>query len=149
MITRPTFMRPALRTARTLAHEERAWLLALPTALTLLTTDATGARGAGHAALAVLYAGHGAWAAQGWGWAGAWSSFSLRSAIDPGGKNNWQPAAIAGTALVVLLAAAAGAARRRDLEAGLIRLGSGRQRPLRARGPVTLALRRSRIQMLT
>ncbi|RAX19905.1 hypothetical protein DRB06_11055, partial [Actinomyces sp. Z5] len=50
-----------------------ALLAAVTVLLAQLTTDATGARGAGLAALAVLYAGHGAWAAQGWGWAGAWS----------------------------------------------------------------------------
>ncbi|MBE6475147.1 MAG: hypothetical protein E7Z95_06195 [Actinomyces succiniciruminis] len=125
-----------------------ALLAAVTVLLAQLTTDATGARGAGLAALAVLYAGHGAWAAQGWGWAGAWSPFALRSAIDPGGKNNWQPAAIAGAALVILLATAAGAARRRDLGAGLIRIRPGRRRPLRVRGPMTLALRRSSGQLL-
>lgn len=125
-----------------------ALLAAVTVLLAQLTSDATGARGAGLAALAALYAGHGAWAAQGWRWAGAWSPFALRSAIDPGGTNNWQPAAIAGAAVVIQLAATAGAARRRDLGAGLIRIGPGRRRPLRVRGPMTLALRRSRGQLL-
>ncbi|PHP52162.1 hypothetical protein [Actinomyces ruminis] len=125
---------------------------ALLGAVTLLlaqfTADATGARGAGLAALGLLYAGHGAWAAEGWAWAGAWSPFALRSAIDPGGKNDWRPLLVAGAALLVLLAAAAAAVHRRDLGAGLIRIELRRRRPLRVRGPVTLALRLVRVQLL-
>ncbi|MBW3068145.1 hypothetical protein GZ998_01250 [Actinomyces sp. 594] len=113
-----------------------------------LTTDATGARGVGLAALGLLYAGHGAWAAEGWTWAGAWSPFALRGIIDPGGENDWRPLLVVCAALLVLLTAAAAAAHRRDLGAGLVRIGSGRRHPLRARGPVTLALRLSGIQLL-
>ncbi|WP_103062739.1 hypothetical protein [Actinomyces qiguomingii] len=124
-------------------------LVAATTALLAqLTTDATGARSAGLTTLALLYAGHGVWATQGWGWAGAWSPFALRGAMDPGGENHWPPGAVAGAALLVLLAAAAGAASRRDLGAGLIQIGSGHRRPLHALGPVTLALRLSRGQLL-
>ncbi|MBM6978727.1 MAG: hypothetical protein I3J03_03310 [Actinomyces succiniciruminis] len=125
---------------------------ALLGAVTLLlaqpATDATGAHSAGLAALGLLYAGHGAWAAEGWAWAGAWSPFALRGAIDPGGENDWRPLLVAGAALLVLLATGAAAAHRRDLGAGLIRIGLRRRRPLRVRGPVTLALRLVRMQLL-
>ncbi|MBE6482458.1 MAG: hypothetical protein E7Z94_08855 [Actinomyces ruminicola] len=125
-----------------------ALLAAATMLLAQLTTDATGARGAGLAALGLLYAGHGVWAAERWSWAGAWSPFALRGAIDPGGADDWRPLLVAGAALLVLLTVAAAAARSRDLGAGLVRIDLRHRRPLRAGGPVTLALRLSRMQLL-
>jgi len=117
--------------------------------LAQLTGDAVHARAAGVGAMIALYAGHGAWAAWGWAWAGAWSPFALRAAMDPGGRNEWQPLVCVAVALAVLLLAATIAARRRDIEAGVIRARRRRPRPVRAAGPVSFALRLCRGQLLT
>ncbi|AWE41722.1 hypothetical protein DDD63_01905 [Actinobaculum sp. 313] len=116
--------------------------------LAQLTGDAVHARAAGVGAVIAMYAGHGAWAAWGWAWAGAWSPFALRAAMDPGGRNEWRPLAFVATALAVLFFAASIAARTRDIEAGVIRVRRRHPRPVRAAGPVSFALRLSRGQLL-
>lgn len=126
------------------------WLLLATTTLLVsqMFDDAPAARGAGLAVMALLFAGHGAWAAKGWDWAGGWSPFRLRSAVDPGDDNDWTPVAVAlGAALAVLLVAGA-AARERDLGAALVRPPRLPARPLRVRGPLGLSLRLSRLRGL-
>lgn len=125
-----------------------AILAALALLLAQLADDAPTARGMCLAALAVLFTGAGLHAARGWHWAGAWSPFALREAIDPGGADD--PAALVVVAGVVTAAVvlAGLAARRRDLGAGLVHLPARHQRPLRVRGPISLAARLCRRQVV-
>lgn len=113
-----------------------------------LLAEATSVRGVSLALVALLAAGHGAAAAEDWDWAGALSPFSLRGAVDPGGRDDWTALAIGGLALAVVLVAAGAAARARDLGAGALRLPQLRPRPLTVRGPLSLGLRLCRVQTL-
>ncbi|VEG26635.1 hypothetical protein [Actinomyces howellii] len=113
-----------------------------------LLADATAARGACLVLMALLFAWHGAACAEGWGWAGACFPFSLRGEVDPGGLNDLAPLAVAALALAALLVAAGSAAAARDLGAGLVRPPRRTPRPLRVRGPLTLAVRLCRYQAL-
>lgn len=125
-----------------------AVLAALTVLLAQVLATAVAARAAGLLGLALLAAGSGLSAAQGWSWAGAWSPFALRGAIEPGAANRSGPVVLAALAVVALLALAGASARRRDLGAALLPLPAPRRPPLRARGALGLVARLGRGQAL-